>query len=149
MGAALTQHPSDYRAVVSVVGVYDMLRSELSPNGEYNSNEYGTVKVATEFNWLYGYSPLHHVRDHIPYPAVLLITGENDPRVAPWHSRKFAAALQTATTSGQPVLLLTRHNEGHGVTSSFSQRVGNSAAMLAFFAEELGLPATLPKTARR
>lgn len=142
MGAALTQHPSDYRAVVSIVGVYDMLRAELWPNGAYNVGEYGTVGNATEFAWLRGYSPLLHVQPATAYPAVLLITGENDPRVAPWHSRKFAAALQRATTGAQPILLLTRRNEGHGVTSSFSQRVGNTGAVLAFFAAQLELPAT-------
>ena len=141
MGAALTRHPADYRAVVSFVGVYDMLRAELWPNGAYNVGEYGTVRNPTEFAWLRGYSPLLHVRPETAYPAVLLITGENDPRVAPWHSRKFAAALQRANTSSQPILLLTRRNEGHGVTSSFSQRVGNTGAMLAFFAAQLGLPA--------
>jgi prolyl oligopeptidase len=140
MGAALTQHPEDYRAVVSFVGVYDMLRSELWPNGEYNTSEYGTVKKAADFAWLYAYSPLQHVRAGTAYPAVLLITGANDPRVAPWQSRKFAAALQKANTSGRPILLLTRKNEGHGVTSSFSQRVGNTGAMLAFFAQQLVLP---------
>jgi prolyl oligopeptidase len=140
MGGALTQHPADYRAVVSLVGIYDMLRSELWPNGEYNTHEYGSVKDATEFGWLYGYSPLHHVRAGTAYPATLLITGENDPRVAPWHSRKFAAALQKANTSRQPILLLTRRNEGHGVTSSFSQRLGNTGALFSFFAEELSLP---------
>jgi prolyl oligopeptidase len=149
MGAALTQHPADYRAVVSSVGLYDMLRSELWPNGEYNTYEYGTVKNATELAWLYGYSPLHHVRSGTAYPAVLLITAENDPRVAPWQSRKFAATLQKANTSMQPILLITRRHEGHGVTSSFSQRVGNTGAELSFFAEELGLaPAPAPLPAR-
>lgn len=141
MGAALTQHPAEYRAVVSEVGIYDMLRSERSPNGRYNVSEYGTVRQAADFKWLYAYSPLQHVRKGTAYPAVLLITGVNDPRVAPWQSRKFAAALQAATTSQRPILLLTRMNEGHGVTASFSQRVGNTAAALGFFAQELGLPA--------
>jgi prolyl oligopeptidase len=139
MGASLTQHPAEYRAVVSFVGIYDMLRVELSPNGEYNISEYGTAKNAADFTWLYAYSPLQHVRPHTSYPAVLLITGENDPRVSPWQSRKFAAALQAANRSAEPILLVTRRNEGHGVTSSFSQRVGNSAAMMAFFAQELGI----------
>jgi prolyl oligopeptidase len=139
MGAALTQHPGDYRAVVSLVGIYDMLRAELWPNGAYNVGEYGTVKNAAEFEWLRAYSPLLHVQPGTAYPAVLLITGENDPRVAPWQSRKFAAALQHATMSQRPILLLTRRNEGHGVTSTFSQRVGNFAVTLAFFAQELDL----------
>jgi len=142
MGATLTQHPADYRAVVSFVGIYDMLRVELWPNGEYNISEYGTVTKPADFAWLHAYSPLHHVRKGAAYPAVLLITGENDPRVAPWQSRKFAAALQSATGSERPILLLTRSNEGHGVTSSFSQRVGNTGAMLAFLAAQLGLPAS-------
>ena len=140
MGAALTQHPSEYRAVVSLVGIYDMLRAELWPNGQYNVSEYGTVTKKPDFEWLRAYSPLQNVKPHTAYPAVLLITGVNDPRVAPWQSRKFAAALQAATTSSDPVLLLTRMNEGHGVTASFSQRVGNAAAAMAFFAQELGLP---------
>ncbi|MEO6798872.1 MAG: prolyl oligopeptidase family serine peptidase [Rhodanobacter sp.] len=141
MGAALTQHPSEYRAVVSLVGIYDMLRAELWPNGQYNISEYGTVENAADFHWLRAYSPLQNVKDGTAYPAVLLITGVNDPRVAPWQSRKFAAALQTATTSPHPVLLLTRMNEGHGVTASFSQRVGNAGAAMGFFAQELGLGA--------
>ncbi len=139
MGAALTQHPADYRAVVSLVGIYDMLRVERWPNGQYNISEYGTLKDEAGFDWLRAYSPLQHVAADTAYPAVLLITGVNDPRVAPWQSRKFAAALQAANTSHHPVLLLTRMNEGHGVTASFSQRVGNAAATLAFFAQELGL----------
>lgn len=144
MGAALTQHPADYRAVVSVVGIYDMLRAELWPNGEYNTYEFGTVTKANELAWLAGYSPLHHVHAGTAYPAVLLITGENDPRVAPWQSRKFAAALQKASSSLRPVLLITRRHEGHGVTSSFSQRVGNTGAELSFFAEELDLAPAAP-----
>lgn len=139
MGAALTQHPDEYRAVVSLVGIYDMLRVELWPNGQYNISEYGTVKNAADFKWLRAYSPLHNVKPGTAYPAVLMITGVNDPRVAPWQSRKFAAALQTVTTSQRPILLLTRMNEGHGVTASFSQRVGNAAATLGFFAQELEL----------
>ena len=140
MGAALTRHPSEYRAVVSLVGIYDMLRSELWPNGQYNISEYGTVTKKADFEWLRAYSPLQNVKPDTAYPATLLITGVNDPRVAPWQSRKFAAALQAANTSKNPILLLTRMNEGHGVTASFSQRVGNAAAAMAFFAQELGLP---------
>lgn len=139
MGAALTQHPSEYRAVVSLVGIYDMLRAERWPNGQYNISEYGTVTKKPDFEWLRAYSPLQNVKPDTAYPAVLLITGVNDPRVAPWQSRKFAAALQDGNTSTNPILLLTRMNEGHGVTASFSQRVGNAAAAMTFFAQELGL----------
>jgi prolyl oligopeptidase len=138
MGAALTQHPELYRAVMSYVGIYDTLRHELYPNGRYNVKETGSVTDAAQFHALYAYSPYYNVRARTEYPAVLLETGENDPRVAPWQSRKFAAALQATTTSPLPVLLLTRRAAGHGnIGASFSQRVGNAAAALIFFDNEL------------
>ncbi len=139
MGALLTQHPDAFKAVVSFVGIYDMIRNELFPNGQYNISEYGTATSSENFKWLYAYSPYHHVKPNTNYPAVLLETGMNDPRVASWQSRKFTAALQDANTSDNPIILLTRMNEGHGVTSSFSQRIGNYAASMTFFAHELGL----------
>lgn len=139
MGAELTQHPDAFKAVVSFVGIYDMVRAELFPNGQYNISEYGTSTNETSFDWLFAYSPYHNIKPNTAYPAVLLVTGINDPRVASWQSRKFAAALQDATDSDNPVLLLTRMNEGHGVTASLSQRVGNNAALMTFFAHELGL----------
>ncbi len=139
MGALLTQHPDAFKAVVSFVGIYDMIRNELFPNGQYNISEYGSAANPQSFQWLYAYSPYHHVKPNTNYPAVLLETGMNDPRVASWQSRKFAAALQDANTSDNPIILLTRMNEGHGVTASFSQRLGNYAASMTFFAHELGL----------
>ena len=142
MGASLVQHPGDYRAVVSMVGIYDMIRHEtVFANGAYNVSEYGTVSDPAQFKATLAYSPLQNVKPDIAYPAVLMTTGANDPRVAPWQSRKFTAALQSATTSGQPILLLTRMNAGHGIGAPFSQRVGNTAILLTFFAQELGLPA--------
>ncbi len=139
MGALITQHPGAFKAVVSFVGIYDMIRNELFPNGQYNISEYGTATNAENFKWLYAYSPYHHIKQNTDYPAVLLETGMNDPRVASWQSRKFAAALQDANNSDNPIILLTRMNEGHGVTASFSQRIGNYAASMTFFAHELGL----------
>ncbi|HET7359443.1 MAG TPA: prolyl oligopeptidase family serine peptidase [Rhodanobacteraceae bacterium] len=141
MGAELTQHPHAFRAVVSNVGIYDVIRHETHfANGAYNVSEYGTVKDAAQFKATLAYSPLQNVKPHTAYPAVLMTTGANDPRVAPWQSRKFTAALQDASSSGQPVLLLTRMNAGHGIGAPFSQRVGNTAIALTFFAQELGLP---------
>ncbi len=141
MGTQIVQHPGDYRAVVGMVGIYDMLRHEMVfANGAYNVPEYGSIADAAQFKATLAYSPLQNVTPHTAYPAVLLTTGVNDPRVAPWQSRKFAAALQAASTSGQPVLLLTRMHAGHGFGAPFSQRVGNTALMLTFFAHELGLP---------
>lgn len=139
MGAELAEHPEQFRAVVSFVGIYDMLRHELWPNGRYNVSEYGTVTDPAQFLALLAYSPLQNLRSGVKYPAVLLETGVNDPRVAPWQSRKFAAALQAARAGGNPVLLLTRSNAGHGIGAPFAQRVGNTALALTFFAHELGL----------
>ena len=142
MGASLVQHPGDYRAVVSMVGIYDVIRHETDfANGAYNVSEYGTVSDPAQFKATLAYSPLQNVQPHTAYPAVLMTTGANDPRVAPWQSRKFTAALQNSTTSDQPILLLTRVNAGHGIGAPFSQRVGNTAIMLTFFAQELGLDA--------
>jgi prolyl oligopeptidase len=146
MGGVLTQHPADYRAVVSTFGLYDMLRLKAWPNGEYGTYEFGDVTNAAEFAWLDAYSPLQHVRPGTAYPAVLLITAENDPRVASWQSSKFAVALQKANASPRPILLITRRGEGHGVTASFSQHVSNTGAELSFFAEELGLAPAAPPT---
>ena len=88
MGAVLTQHPELARAVVSAVGIYDMLRVELDPNGAFNTTEFGTVKDPEQFKALYAYSPYHHVTKGTAYPAVLMLTGANDGRVNPMHSRK-------------------------------------------------------------
>ncbi|GLQ50460.1 peptidase S9 [Dyella flava] len=142
MGASLVQHPGDYRAVVSLVGIYDMIRHETDfANGAYNVSEYGSISDPAQFKATLAYSPLQNVKPHTAYPAVLMTTGANDPRVAPWQSRKFTAALQNATSSDQPILLLTRMNAGHGIGAPFSQRVGNTAILLTFFAQELGLAA--------
>ena len=96
MGAAFTQRPDLFRAVVSFVGIYDMLRVELDPNGAFNVTEYGTVKDPDQFKALYAYSPYHHVKDGTAYPAILFLTGENDHRVNPMQSRKMTARLQAA-----------------------------------------------------
>ncbi|MBQ4856300.1 S9 family peptidase [Rhodanobacter sp. B2A1Ga4] len=140
MGTQIVQHPGDYRAVVARVGIYDMLRHETDfANGPYNIPEYGSIADPAQFKATLAYSPLQHVQANTAYPAVLLTTGENDPRVAPWQSRKFAAALQNASSSTRPILLLTRMNAGHGIGAPFSQRVGDTAIGLTFFAHELGL----------
>lgn len=139
MGAALTQHPDLFAAVVSHVGIYDMLRVELDPNGAFNVTEFGTVKDPEEFKALYAYSPYHHVKDKTAYPAVFLLTGENDGRVNPAHSRKMAARLQAATGSKRPILLWTSRS-GHGIGSSLSERISRSADVFSFMFDQLGVP---------
>jgi prolyl oligopeptidase len=138
VGASLVQHPHEYRAVIGAAGLYDMIRSQRFPNGAYNVTEYGTTDDPTQFEALAAYSPYHHVVDGTAYPAVLLTTSENDPRVASWQSWKFGAALQHATTSGLPIVVLTRRSGGHGHGESFAQRTGNTAITLSFAAQQLG-----------
>jgi len=139
MGAALTQHPDLFHAVVSMVGIYDMLRVELSPNGTFNISEYGTVQNPDQFTALYAYSPYHHVKDGTQYPAILLTTGDNDPRVDPMQSRKMTARLQASGTR-QPVLLRTSSAAGHGIGSSTSEEVALWTDVDAFLLHELRAP---------
>jgi prolyl oligopeptidase len=138
MGAEITQHPDQFRAVVSLVGICDMLRVELDPNGQFNTTEYGTVKDAAQFQAPYAYSPYHHVVDREKYPAILMETGDNDPRVNPAQSRKFTARLQAANSSPYPILLKTFADAGHGASSS-SDTQQETADTFAFLFEELGV----------
>ncbi|MFN0017697.1 MAG: prolyl oligopeptidase family serine peptidase [Pirellulaceae bacterium] len=139
MGATMTQHPELARAVVSHVGIYDMLRVELSPNGTFNIVEFGTVKNSDQFRALHGYSPYHHVVDGTRYPALLLLTGANDSRVDPMQSRKMAARMQAANPSGEPVLLRTSSNSGHGAGTALSERIEQTVDVYAFLFDRLGI----------
>ena len=139
MGAMITQHPDLFRAVVSSVGIYDMLRVELAPNGAFNVTEFGTVKDPEQFKALYAYSPYHHVVDGTKYPAVLMMTGANDGRVAPYHSRKMTARLLDANKSGNPILLRTSSSAGHGIGTALSERIKQSADIYAFLFSQLGM----------
>ncbi|MGA2053047.1 MAG: prolyl oligopeptidase family serine peptidase, partial [Opitutales bacterium] len=146
MGAVYTQHPDLFRVCVSYVGIYDMLRVELSPNGLFNVTEFGSVKDPDQFKALYAYSPYHHVVDGTAYPPILFLTGANDPRVEPWHSRKMVARLQAADPSGT-ILLRTSANSGHGIGSSLSERVEEEVDVYSFLFYELGIkfqPASSP-----
>ena len=142
MGAFLTQRPDLARAVVTEVGIYDMLRVELDPNGQFNTTEFGTVKNPEQFKALYAYSPYHHVSDGAKYPAVLLTTGENDGRVNPAQSRKMAARLQAATGSDRPILFRSTATAGHGIGSSLKDRIAEEADVLAFLFDQLGVDAS-------
>jgi prolyl oligopeptidase len=148
MGAALTQRPELFRAVVSLVGIYDMLRVELDPNGLFNTTEYGSVKDAEQFKALYAYSPYHHVKDGTAYPAIFMATGETDGRVNPAHSRKMIARLQAATSSGKPIYLSISAHAGHGIGSALSIRVNQQADAYAFLFDQLGMKLPQASAAR-
>jgi prolyl oligopeptidase len=139
MGAALTQHPELFRAVVAHVGIYDMLRVELDPNGAFNVTEFGTVTDPEQFRALHAYSPYHRVADGTAYPAVLLVTGENDGRVNPANSRKMTARLQAATSSDRPILLRTSATSGHGIGTGLNERIDQDADVFTFLFDQLGM----------
>ncbi len=139
MGAFLTQRPDLARAVVSRVGIYDMLRVELDPNGAFNTTEFGSVKNDAQFQALYAYSPYQHVTNGVNYPAVFFPCGANDGRVNPAHSRKMTARLQTATASGHPILLNITATAGHGMGSSLNDYIAEQTDIYAFLLEELGV----------
>lgn len=139
MGATLTQHPDLMRAVVSHVGIYDMLRVELSPNGVFNIVEFGTVKNPEHFAALHAYSPYHNVTDGVQYPPILFLTGANDPRVDPMQSRKMVARLQAATGSKEPILLRTSSNAGHGGDTALAEKIEQTVDVFAFLFDRLGV----------
>jgi prolyl oligopeptidase len=139
MGAFLTQHPDEVRAVISHVGIYDMLRVELDPNGAFNVTEFGTVKDPAQFQALHAYSPYHHVIDGTKYPAVFFLAGENDGRVNPANSRKMTARLQAATISGRPILLRMSSDSGHGMGTALTERIAQDADVFAFLFDQLGM----------
>ena len=139
MGATLVQHPSLAKAVVSFVGIYDVLRTELSPNGEFNITEFGTVKNLADFRAMLAYSPYENVEQGVRYPAVLMLTGANDPRVEPMQSRKMIARLQAATASPAPILLRTSDDSGHGVGTPLAELIDETVYVYAFLFDQLGI----------
>ena len=141
MGAMITQHPDLFQAVVSAVGIYDMLRVELAPNGAFNVTEFGTVKDRDQFKALYAYSPYHHVVDGTKFPSILMMTGANDGRVAPYHSRKMIARLDQANKSSNPILLRTTSSAGHGIGTALTERIKQLADEYAFLFVQLGMSA--------
>jgi prolyl oligopeptidase len=138
VGAALTQRPELYGAVVCSAPLLDMIRYELFGLGRTWNDEYGTAADPTELGWLAGYSPYHRVREGVDYPAVLFTTFDSDTRVDPMHARKMCAALQHATAGSRPVLLRREKDVGHGARS-VSRTVALSVDQLSFLADRLGL----------
>jgi prolyl oligopeptidase len=140
VGAALTQRPGLYRAVVCSAPLLDMVRYEKFGLGATWSDEYGTAEDPTQLGWLLSYSPYHHVREGVPYPAVLFTVFDGDTRVDTMHARKMCAALQAATAADpatHPVLLRAEGDVGHGARA-ISRTVELAADQLGFLAAHLG-----------
>jgi len=143
VAAALTQHPKLFRAAIAHVGVYDMLRAERHPNGMYSVTEFGSVKDPEQFKALYAYSPYHRVKDGTEYPAIFLLTGQNDNRVPPHESWKMAARLQAAAAPGRPILLWTAPKSGHDTATP--EALTQIVDVFAFLFHELGVKYQPPK----
>ncbi|CAN5290986.1 prolyl oligopeptidase family serine peptidase [soil metagenome] len=138
VGVMITQRPDLFAAAVGGAGHYDMLRYHQFTVGAGWIPEFGLPEDSSDFRVLRAYSPLHNVREGSCYPATLLLTGENDDRVVPSHSYKFAAALQTAQTCKRPILLRVAPAASHGYASR-EEHLTESTDKLLFLAAQLRL----------
>jgi prolyl oligopeptidase len=153
VGATITQRPDLFAAALPAVGVLDMLRYHTaSMNARQWSSDYGLSEDREEYRALRAYSPVHNVRPGTCYPATLVTTAERDDRVVPWHSYKFAAALQAAQakTPGctNPVLLRVETRAGHGAGKPTWMQIEDYADQWAFLAKHLGMDVSFEEQTR-
>jgi prolyl oligopeptidase len=138
VGTLVTQHPELFKVALCSVPLLDMVRYHRFESGKTWIEELGSADDETDFRSLFSYSPYHHVKAGTKYPSVLLLSADHDDRVDPMHARKFAAALQSAT-SGGPVLLRIERNSGHGGADMVKSNVERIADELAFALSEMGV----------
>jgi prolyl oligopeptidase len=141
VGAALTQHPDLFQAVVCGYPLLDMLRYQKFFEGPYWVSEYGSAENLDQFSYLYAYSPYHRVVQGTKYPSTLFVTGDGDTRVAPLHARKMAARLQDANGSGRPILLLYDTKSGHSGGRPVNKIIEENTDILSFLFWQLSVPA--------
>jgi prolyl oligopeptidase len=139
VGAALTQRPELFRAVVCQVPLLDMIRYHKFLIARLWVPEYGSADDPEQFRWLYAYSPYHRVKAGTAYPAVLLATAESDTRVDAFHARKMTAALQAASSSGLPTLLRLETQAGHGAGKPRGKVVEELTDTYCFLFWQLGM----------
>jgi prolyl oligopeptidase len=140
VGAALTQRPDLFGAALPAVGVLDMLRYHTaSANARQWSSDYGLSEDPEQFKVLYSYSPVHNVKKGMCYPPTLITTADHDDRVVPWHSYKFAAALQAVQICSNPILIRVETRAGHGAGKPVWMQIEDFADQWAFLAKYLGM----------
>ncbi len=139
VGAAMTQRPELFRAVVCAVPLLDMVRYHLFGSGRTWISEYGSAEDAEQFKSLYAYSPYHHVKLGTAYPALLMLTADSDDRVDPMHARKFAAAVAHARSNAARVLVRVETHAGHSGGDMIKKNVDRSVDLYAFLFHELGM----------
>jgi len=141
IGAVMTQRPDLFGVALPAVGVLDMLRYQTaSANARQWSSDYGLSENPEQFNALYAYSPYHNVKKGVCYPPTLITTADHDDRVAPWHSYKFAAALQAVQLCSNPILIRVETRAGHGAGKPVWMQIEDIADQWAFAAKALGMP---------
>ena len=143
VGAAMTQRPDLFGAVLAGVGVMDMLRFHKFTIGWAWTSDYGSAENADEFAALYAYSPYHNIEDGTEYPATLVYTADHDDRVVPSHSFKFAARLQQAHAGVDPVMIRIDVKAGHGAGKPTAKRIEEWADLWGFLVDQLDME--LPK----
>jgi prolyl oligopeptidase len=148
VGRSITERPDLFAVGLDLVPISDTLRVELTPNGVPNVEEFGSVKTEEGFKALYAMSAYHHVKPGTAYPAMLITTGANDPRVDPSQPVKMAAALQAATSDSKLVMLRVDYDAGHGFGSTKKQQQELEADMMSFALWQFGDPAFQPKETR-
>jgi prolyl oligopeptidase len=140
VGAVMAQRPELFGAALPAVGVMDMLRYHTASANAYAwSSDFGTVEDADQFRALAAYSPVHNLKPGRCYPPTLVTTADHDDRVVPWHSFKFAAALQYAQTCASPAIIRIETRAGHGAGKPTWMLVENYANQWAFLAKHLGM----------
>jgi prolyl oligopeptidase len=145
VGAALTQRPDLFEAVVCHVPLLDMLRYQNLRIARLWTAEYGSAEDPEQFRWLYAYSPYHRVQPGVAYPATFLLTADGDSRVDPMHARKMAARLQSATSSAAPVLLRVESAAGHGQGKPRSKQLEEATDVWSFLFWQLGVEPPPPR----
>lgn len=141
VGAAMTQHPELYRAVVCAVPLLDMVRYHLFGSGRTWIPEYGSADDKAQFDSIIKWSPYQNVKPGTDYPDLLMLAADHDDRVDPNHSRKFTARIAAADSAGAPPLIRIEKNAGHGGADKVAQTIEYSADMYAFIFDRLGMKA--------
>jgi prolyl oligopeptidase len=137
VGAAMTQRPDLFRAVVCMVPVLDMVRYHLFDGAEIWKEEFGTAEEPADFAALFDYSPYHRVRDGVEYPATMIVSGDADQNCNALHARKMTARLQAANRSRRPILLDYSPQRGHSAVLPLSMRTTALADRMAFLCDQL------------
>lgn len=140
VGVAMTQRPELFKVAIPRMGIYDMAKFKQYTVGRFHLDEYGDSDIEEEFNAMMAYSPYHNIKEEVNYPAALIITSENDDRVPPIHSYKFAARLQNRPAQENPIYLKTLSNSGHnGKVSNYKDNIEETADFYSFLMYHLGM----------